>query len=117
MVQNDSFRRHNEDDISSSGVESINEVLGFVTEFNLNAQLFSLAAFMVTAAMTKIEAMNKIVNKHTVDINILKEEDKKLWGEVRKLSRLQIGGADSSGITRPPTGDGPIKIGSGLTLD
>lgn len=81
---------------------SLGEVLGFVTEFNANTQIFGLAALTVLAVAAQMQATLNAVNKHEADIVALKEQDKQLWNAVNKMGGLQPGQADNPTITRPP---------------
>jgi hypothetical protein len=108
----DAFVPRNEEQNISSGVVAISEVLSFVVEFKANVEIFSQAATMVTLALVLVDQLKNTVGKQAIEITVLRDEDKKIWAALQRLSGLQPGNADSPAVTRPPQGEGPIKSGN-----
>ncbi|MBL8131801.1 MAG: hypothetical protein JNL42_08080 [Anaerolineae bacterium] len=75
--------------------QGLASILGFVTEFNANAQIFAIAAEMLTVAIAQMQALQMIAQAHETKLTSLSGQVNRLKEEVDRLMR-------QGNLYRPP---------------
>jgi hypothetical protein len=71
---------------NGEAVTSLGAVLGFITEFNANVQIFGLTTFMILDAIDRMNAIQQIAIRHEAQLNALHALVNALQGEVRRVA-------------------------------